>query len=199
MKHLEGPTQFVLMNLYAMGIGDSFPLTPTTMQFPNTVLGIMAAVFAFLLIRRMFDRRMACFTVIALVLPPWFAAVTRLTQYFNMLALLLNFSTTYFLVRLMAEPKSRIWHVMTPLALATYLFSSLDWPSYFLFVALFCMLSGNMVAVLRNRYNILIVIAFLILLAWDVLLYMKFGIEGLGHTRFLYPSQFRPRELQSLA
>ena len=47
MKHLEGPTQFVLMNLYCLGIQDAFPLTPATMQFPNTVLGIMAAAFAF--------------------------------------------------------------------------------------------------------------------------------------------------------
>ena len=39
---------------------------------------------------------------------------------------------------------------------------------------------------LRNRYNILIVMAFLVLLTWDVLLYIKFGTQGLEHTRFLY-------------
>lgn len=186
MKHLEGVTQFVLMSLYCMGIGDGFPLTPATMQFPNTVVGIVACVFTFLLIRRLIDSRTAYFTTIAFLLTPWIATVIRLSWYFNMLALLLQFSTAYFLTRLMNEPASRLWRIMVPVSLSVYLFSSLEWPSYFLFVALFCMLSGNLAQMVRNRYNVLLVTSFAALLAWDIALCVKFGMEGLINTRLLY-------------
>lgn len=186
MKHLEGPLQFAVMNLYCLAIRDAFPLTPATMQFPNTVLGFVAAIFAFLLLRRLFDARIAYFGTIAFALTPWLAFVLRLTQYFNTLALMFHFAAAYFLVRLMSEPKSHLFRLLVPISLAAYVFSSLDWPSYLFFFALLCIFSGNWLQVLRNPYKIILVIAFVVLLAWDALLYFKFGAQGLGHTRFLY-------------
>jgi hypothetical protein len=186
MKHLEGPAQFLLMNLYCMGIQDAFPLTPANMQFPNTVLGILTALFAFLLMRRLFNERTAYFTAIAFALTPWIAAVIRMTQYFNMLSMLFHFSTAYFLVGLMSEPKSRLWRIMAPLSLSVYLFSSLDWHSYLLFVAVFFIFSGKLFQILRNPYNIIVIVAIVPLLAWDALLYMKYGIAGLYRARSLY-------------
>jgi hypothetical protein len=187
MKHLEGPVQFVLMNSYCLLIRDTFPLTPTTMQFPNTVLAWATCLFAFLLIRRLFDLKLAYCTVTAFVLTPWIAQVIRLTQYFNMLSLLFHFSTAYFLLGLMMEPTSRFWRVMAPLSLAVYFWSSLDWPSYVLFLCLFCMFSRKWSEVVRNPYNALTIVALAPLLAWDILLYTKFGFHGLAYTRLLYP------------
>ena len=186
MKHLEGPLVFLLMNLYVMAIRDVFPLTPATMYFLNTVLGLIASVFAFLLMRRLFDQRMAYCTALAFVLTPWIGHVIRITVYFNALALALQFSTVYFLVRFAREPENRFWRVVAPLLIAGYFFTSLDWPSFFLFVGLFCFFSGNVRNVLGNPYNVFILAGFAAILIWDLLLFYKFGVPGLAYTRLLY-------------
>lgn len=186
MKHLEGPIQFLIMASYALGIGDAFPLTPATMQFPNTLLVLFAAAFAFLLIRRLFDLRMAYCTVLAFVLTPWIGHVTRVTWYFNSLALALQFSAVYLLVGFMSQPENRIWRVLFPFSLAAYLLSSLEWPSFFLFVGLFCIFNGHVRRIFLNPYNVVIVAALAVLLAWDTLVVLRFGTAGLAHTRLLY-------------
>lgn len=186
MKHLEGPTQFLIMNLYTLGIRDAFPLAPATMRFPNTLLVLIGSSFAFLLIRKLFDLRTAYCTVVAFVLTPWIGHVVRITWYFNALALALQFSTIYFLVRFVSDPENRFWRVLFPLAMAAYLFTSLDWPSFFLFVGIFCIFSGQVHRVLANPYNVLVILAFAVILLWDALLVVKFGAAGLGYTRLLY-------------
>ncbi|MEW6138678.1 MAG: hypothetical protein AB1733_10635 [Thermodesulfobacteriota bacterium] len=186
MKHIEGPLVFVLMNLYVMAIGDALALTPATMYFLNTLLVLIASAFAFSLMRRLFARRTAYCTVLAFVLTPWIGHVIRLTQYFNALALALQFSTVYFLVRFAREPENRFWRVVAPLSIAAYLFSSLDWPSFFLFLGLFWILSGQVRSVLRNPYNVFILAGFAVILIWDLLLFFKFGVAGLPYTRLLY-------------
>lgn len=194
MKHLEGPSHFLLLNLYSYCVGDIFALSPATMQFPNTLLSFCACVFGFLLGKRLFDERQGYCFAMAFVVAPWVALTLRLPWYFNYLSCLLHFSTVYFFARTIVDPKVRLYRVLAPLSLGLYLFTGLDWPSYGLFLFLFVALSGNLKRVLTNPYMIFAFAAGGVLLVWDALLGIKFGVAGLAYSRLAYPFVRASRE-----
>jgi len=187
MKHVEGPLQFLVLNIYFLMIGDMFPLNPVTMQFPNTLLALATCAFAYLAGSKLLNSRFGGCCAISFVLAPWFSTVLRLPEYFKTLSCLLHFSTFYFLASLALEPKSGLYRVLAPLSLTLYMFTGLDWPSYMLFLGIFLTLTWSWRTVLRNPFNVLPVLGGLVLLVWQVLLLFKFGIVGLGGSLVGYP------------
>lgn len=187
MQHVEGPLQYIFLNLYCWAVGDLFPLNPATMQLPNTFLAFMTCVLAFLIGKRFFSIRAGyCFTL-AFALSPWLALTIRMPVYFNMLSCALHFSTFYLFAALIERPDSKVNRICAPASLAAYIVTGLDWPSYLLCLLIFILLSGKVRMVMRNPANVLPAFAVALLLLWTAILYFRLGWEGLHYSRFVYP------------
>ncbi len=187
LGHVEGPLQFIILNAYCYGVGDIFPLNPATMQFPNTILTFLIAVFAFLLGRRLFSDRFAYCLVVAFALSPWLAFTLRVPWYFNTLSCLLHFTTFYFFTGFMMQPGSKFYRVAAPVSFSFYIWTGLDWPMYFLVLAFFLWRSGAWRSVLWNPFNILPLTAITFLIIWAAALYLKLGTGAFMFSRPIYP------------
>jgi hypothetical protein len=71
MGHTEGALQYLVLNFYCYLVGDWFPLSPSTMQFPNTVFATLTAIFGFMLGRRILSRSFGYGIALAFLLGPW--------------------------------------------------------------------------------------------------------------------------------
>ena len=153
LQHVEGPLQYIFINLYCLAVGDVFPLNPSTMQFPNTIFAFLASLFAFLICKKLFSLRMAFYCAAAFALFPWLAITIRVPWYFNTASCLLHFSTFYFFACFMKQPGSLFYKIAAPASLTLYLLTGLDWPTYIFCLLVFFFLSGSFRVVLRNPYN----------------------------------------------
>ncbi|MGO9116654.1 MAG: hypothetical protein ACLQPD_03485 [Desulfomonilaceae bacterium] len=187
LQHVEGPLQFIILNLYCLAIGDKFPLNPLTMQFPNTIFAFLTCLFAFLLCKKLFSIRMAFYCAAAFALFPWLAHTIRLSEYWNTLSCLFHFSTFYFFACFMKESDSSFYKIAAPTSLMLYMLIFLDWPMYIFCLFVFFFLSGRFRAVLRNPYNAIPAIVILFMIIWAVALTIKFGQGGLRTSRLVYP------------
>ncbi len=187
LQHVEGPLQYIIINLYSLAVGDIFPLNPSTMQFPNTIFAFLTALFAFLVCKKLFSVRMAFFCAAAFTLSPWLAVTIRVPWYLNTASCLLHFSTFYFFACLMKESNSLFYRIAAPTSLMLYVLTALDWPTYLFCLFVFFLLSGNFRTVLRNPYNVIPATVILFLLIWTVVLTVKFGEDGLRSSRLVYP------------
>jgi len=77
LVHVEGPVQYLLLNVYCFTIGNLVPLTPSTMQFPNTVFASVSTAFVFLICRQFFSPRTAFLCAAVLALGPWLGVTMR--------------------------------------------------------------------------------------------------------------------------
>jgi len=149
----EGPLQFLLLNLYSASVGDLFPLSPRTMQFPNTILAFLGAVAAFRLGRKLHSERLGVLFALSLALMPWLAITVRFPWVFNLLSVLLELTTLLCYLGFVLEPERRFYRYAAPLSLAAYLLTGVDWPSFLFAVALFLALTGRLRGALENRFN----------------------------------------------
>jgi hypothetical protein len=176
-----------VLNLYCLIAGNVFPLNPSTMQFPNTVIAICVCVFAYLAGFTLINPRFGYCCALSFASAPWLVTVLRMPEYYNLLSCLLHFGTLYFVIGLLREPRSGFYRVLTPLSLMLYLFTGLDWPSYLLFLAIFVTLTRSWTIVLKNAFNVLPLLGALLLLLWQILLLLKFGADGLSGSLVGYP------------
>jgi len=186
-RHHEGLIQFVILNFYCFFVGDAWPLNPATMQLPNTALALFAAVFCFLVARKIMSTRFAYCSVAVFVLGPWLAYTIRLPWYFDTLSSLLHFSTFYFLAGFLIDPESTFFRVAAPASFSLYLLTSLDWPSFVPCLIVFVILSGQLSNTLKNPFNFLPVFVIGLLIFWQVFLYFKIGESTVGFSRAVYP------------
>ena len=186
-SHHEGSIQFLLLNLYCFLVGDSWPLNPSTMQLPNTVLAVFAAVFCFLIAKKLLGIRFAYCSAAVFVLGPWLAFTIRLPWYFDTLSCLLHFSTMYFFVSLMYDPQSGFYRVAAPISLSLYLLTGLDWPCFIPCLLFFVLVSRQTAGFAKNPYFLLPVLTVLVLGVWQVIVYLKLGKPTLGYSRLIYP------------
>lgn len=185
--HVEGALQFAVLNVYSHAVGDLVPLTPATMQFPNTVFAFLAAVVAFLFGRKLISTRYAYCCALAFALGPWLGETLRQPWYFNTMSCLLHFSIFLSFVGMMKESDAGLFRVTGPLCLAAYLLTALDWPSFLFSLGLFFLLSGRLKQVVLNRYNVVPLAVGLGQLAWPLLLYLTGRNHHLHETMLLYP------------
>lgn len=185
--HVEGPLQYILLNLYCCLVGDLLPLNPSTMQIPNTIFAFMAAIFCWVVGRRMSSARLAYCSVTALVMGPWLAYTIRLPWYFNTLSCLLHFSTMCWFASFMTCPNSRFYRVAAPASLALYLMIGLDWPCFVLCLILFVLLSRQLDHFTDNPYDILPVLTVAVVVIWSSVYVMKFGAAAFLRTPLIYP------------
>ncbi|MFZ5866845.1 MAG: hypothetical protein ACOYXY_13260 [Thermodesulfobacteriota bacterium] len=185
--HMEGPLQFMLLNAWAYAVGDILPLSPATMQFPNTLFTFAASVFAYLIGARLYSARFGYMCALLFVLSPWWGETIRVPWVFNTVSTLLHFAIFYFMMSYLLQPESRLYRAAAPACLALYLLTALDWPSFLFALALFVIVSGRFGAVLRNPYNIIPLLIGLIQIAWPIWLFLS-GRKDVAHTTvLLYP------------
>ncbi len=187
MLHIEGPLQFLLLNAYCYAIGNLLPLNPSTLQFPNTVFAFLATVFAFLLGTKLVSRRLGYCCALAYACNPWLGETMRQPWVFNTLSCLLHFSIFYCFVRLCENTESRFYRIAAPAALAAYLFTGMDWPSFLFALVLFLATCGRLRLMLRNPYNLLIAAAAIVQIAWPLALALTGRGRWLNGTMLLYP------------
>lgn len=187
MLHIEGPIQFVLLNAYAHVIGNLVPLAPATMALPNTFFALAAALFAYLLGRKICSEQLGYWCALAFALGPWLGETLRQPWYFNTLSCFLHFSVLYCFLSLALEPESRRYRVASPACLTAYLLTGLDWPSFLFGLGLFVLLSGRFGTLLRNPYNVLPMAAVGIQVAWPIILAVTGRERFLPETMLLYP------------
>jgi hypothetical protein len=187
LQHVEGPLQYIVLNLYCLAIWDKFPLNPSTMQFPNAIFAFLTSLFAFLMCKKLFSLRMAFYCAAAFALFPWLAHTIRLSEYWNTLSCMLHFTTFYFFACFMKEPDSLFYKIAAPTSLMLYMLVFMDWPMYSFCLLVFFFLSGSFRAMLRNPYNAIPAIVILFMIIWTVVLTIKFGEEGLRSSRLVYP------------
>jgi hypothetical protein len=187
MLHFEGPLQFLLLNAYSYLVGDILPLDPLTMQLPNTLLVFATLIVAYFLGKHVVSDRFGYLCALAFALSPWLGETIRVPWYFNTLSCLLHFAVFLFFFLLLRDPRKTLPRVAAPACLALYLFTGMDWPSFLFSLGLFLLLSGRLIAVARNPYNLLPLAAVLAQLLWPLALWAT----GRGHlvkgTMVLYP------------
>jgi hypothetical protein len=187
MLHIEGPLQFLVLNSYCYSVGDLLPLNPSTMQFPNTVFAFLATVLAYLLGVKLFSRRFGYCCALAFVLSPWLVETIRQPWYFNTLSCLLHFSVIYCFASLIEDNDSRFFRIAAPTALAAYLLTGMDWPTFLFSVGLFLVTCGRLKVILRNPYNLLVLAAGIVQAAWPIVLLFSGRERFLSGTMLLYP------------
>lgn len=185
--HVEGALQFAVLNAYSYAVGDFVPLTPSTMQFPNTVFAFFAAIVAFLFGRRLISERYAYCCALVFALGPWLGETLRQPWYFNTMSCLLHFSIFLSFVEMMRDPAVRFFRITGPVCLAAYLLTALDWPSFLFSLGLFFLLSGRLKQLILNPYNVVPLAVGLGQLIWPLLLYLMNGTRHLHETMLLYP------------
>lgn len=192
LGHIEGPLQFLFLNAYYHAIGDLFPLDPVTTQVPNTVAAALAVLLAYRLGRLVHGERAGLLTALVLGLMPWLAVTIRLPWVFVTFSTLLELATIHAYVRL-AEGDDPRWRAVAPAALAAYLTTGLDWPSFGAVLVLFLARAGALASAARNRWNLLPAAVMAVYLLWTTSLwtYGRFVEPAHAHlyreTMLLYP------------
>jgi|GEM_PF-2032612 len=185
--HMEGPLQFMLINAWAYAVGDILPLSPATMQFPNTLFTFVASIFAYLIGARLYSARFGYLCALIFALSPWWGETIRVPWVFNTVSTLLHFAIFYILVSFLLYPERRLYRAAAPACVALYFLTALDWPSFLFTLAVFVILSGRSGAILGNPYNALPLSIALIQIAWPIWLFLS-GRQHVAHTTtLLYP------------
>jgi hypothetical protein len=193
LGHVEGPLQFLFLNAYYHAIGDLFPLDPATTQLPNTVLALACAGFIWLAGRELGGERAGALGAAVFLLMPWLAVTIRFPWIFVTLSCLLEQATLYSYLRLVRKPGSPRYRRLAPTALALYLGTGLDWPSFLFVLGLFLVLSGGLGPALRNRWNFLPGTVIVTYAAWTAVLFFYGRYYNPAHdhlyrqTLLLYP------------
>ncbi len=187
MLHIEGPLQFLLINAYCYSVGELLPLNPSIMQIPNVVFALLSAVMAYLLGTRLLSPRLGYCCALTFAFGPWLGETLRQPWYFNTLSCLLHFSVFYSFLRLSEIPESRLFRICAAGGLAAYVFTGMDWPSFLFSLGVFLVLCGRLRAILKNPYNVLVLAAVAIQVAWPVALFLTGRGAYLNGTILLYP------------
>ncbi len=185
--HVEGALQFAVLNVYSYAVGNLVPLTPRTMQFPNTIFAFLAAIVAFLFGRRLISERYAYCCALVFALGPWLGETLRQPWYFNTMSCLLHFSIFLSFVGMMRDPNARLFRIAGPVCVAAYLLTALDWPSFLFSLGLYFLLSGRLKQIVLNPYNLVPLFVGLGQLVWPLLLYLTDRTRHLHETMLLYP------------
>jgi hypothetical protein len=179
--HIEGPLQYLLLNLYCYTIGNFLPLTPVTLQAPNTVFAYVSVIFIFLIGRRISDTRTAFLCAAVFALGPWLGITMRKSWYFNTMSCLLQASTLYFFIRYLTDPEERFYRIAAPVSLALYILTGMDWPSFIPCLTLFLVLAysrskGGLRSCLAwNKLNMLPALAGMLLVVTSVVMAVNNG------------------------
>jgi hypothetical protein len=187
MLHIEGPLQFLVINAYCYAVGELVPLNPSIIQIPNTVFALLAALMAYLLGTRLLSPRFGYCGALIFALGPWLGETLRQPWYFNTLSCFLHFSVFYSFLRLAETPESRLFRGCAAGSLAAYLFTGMDWPSFLFSLGVFLVLCGRLRQILRNPYNVLVLAAVTIQIAWPAALFLTGRAHYLNGTILLYP------------
>jgi hypothetical protein len=187
MLHVEGPLQFVLINVYAYIIGDLAPLNPGIVQIPNTIFAVLAAIVAYLLGARLVSPRLGYCCALTFALGPWLGESLRQPWYFNTVSCFLHFSIFYCFLRLLDDPDDRVFSFLAPASLSAYLLTGMDWPSFLFSLGLFLVTCGRLRAIVKNPYNALVLITVVAQVSWPVALYVTGRERFLPGTILLYP------------
>lgn len=187
MLHYEGPLQYVFLNAYCYAVGDLFALNPSTMQFPNTLLSVVAMVYAFLLGKRLLGVRFGYCVALAFGLAAWLGDTIRVPWYFNTLSCLLHFSTFYYFVGFAQEPGSTTYKIAAPVSLAAYMLTGMDWPAFFFSFGLFVVFGGRLRLIALNPFNVVPAMAALLQVSWPLYLFLKGRTDLIPGTMLLYP------------
>src|SRR5262249_12895098 len=150
----EGPLQWIVLNVYATIVGPFAPLSPRTMQVPNTILVWCAGLLAWRLGAHLVSGHAGRFAALSLALMPWLALTMRRPWVFNLLSVTTELATFYPFVRFAEAPTRPRYRAAAPLMLALYVLTGVDWPSFMLVLAVFLVLAGRWREALWNRYNI---------------------------------------------
>ncbi len=191
--HVEGPLQYFLLNAYCYLAGDALPLTPATMQIPNTVFSIISIVFIWLIGLRIASPRTALLSVAAFALGPWLAVTIRQPWYFNTLSIMLQCATMYYALRCFLDPGDRLVKPATAVSLALYILTGMDWPSFFLALFTFIYLSSTRseapmgVFFRRSKYGLAPLACAGVIMVISVYWWLKYGMAGLAWSRIGYP------------
>jgi hypothetical protein len=171
MNHIEGPLQFVLLNVYYHLVGNRLPLNPSTTQVPNTVLALGVGATLYALGRRVDGARAGTLMALSFLLMPWIGMTIRVPWVFNMLSCLLEASTLLAYAALVVDPERRVYRVVAATSLALYFLTGLDWPLFIPILALFLVLNRRLLDAIRNPYNALPLIVVLAHGVWAVALW----------------------------
>ena len=186
LRHVEGPLQFMLMNLYSYTVGNFLPLNPRTLTFPNILIVMLSAVFAFLIGKTLVGRKFGYLFALSFVLSAWIGAAIRMPWIVFTISCLLELITLYCFLILFTKPEQKVFRILAPLSLVIYLMTALDWPSFLFCLFLFIILSKKGKTFLKNPYNLFPLAVFLGFIAWTVFLYL-YSLKGgyyQGHTAY---------------
>ncbi len=156
ISHIEGPLQLLFLNVYAYTVGLVLPLSPSVMQFPNTIFIFLTSIILSLIGQRLAKPGSGFLFAVCLVLSPWVAICLRLPWYFNTLSVLLQALTLYFLIHYLDDNPPGVSKLLAPLSLALYMTTGLDWPIFFSFLGIFFILAEteHKKKILFNIYNV---------------------------------------------
>ena len=189
LNHVEGPLQFFVLNFYENTIGYFLPLTPSVMQFPNTIFIFLTSVILFFIGCKLDQPKTGYISTLCFILSPWVVVCQRLPWYFNTLEVLLQTSTIYYYYRYLDDNSPGSSKVMAPISLALYMTTGLDWPIFFTFLAIFFGLAGpeHWKRLLRNKYNVFPMIMVVYHCMVPLVLYYSAGWTYAQNTMLFYP------------
>lgn len=150
--HNEGPLQYVLLNVYSFLASGVAPLSPSTLQLPNTVFAIITAIIAYMLGKELVSSRAGLYCAAVFASAPWLAFTIRVPWYFNTLSCMLQMQTVYSYLAFVKNSQSR-HRIIAPIALSVYLLTGLDWPIFAIALVTFVVLCGRVKTILFNPYN----------------------------------------------
>jgi hypothetical protein len=191
--HVEGPLQFLLLNAYCFTVGALLPLTPATMQFPNTIFAAVSVGFVFLIVRQFFSARTAFLCATIFALGPWLGITIRKAWYFNTLSCMLHGSTLYFFIRHISAPQEKFYKIAAPISLGLYIMTGLDWPCFLPSLALFLFLSFSRSGeslkpyLKRNAGYLVPVLSASVFIAASIIMTLRHGTLGFNWSRLGHP------------
>ena len=187
LAHIEGPLQFLLLNLYYAIAGQFSPLSPAMAALPNVAFGLIALYCALRLGGELFQRGEAIAIGLILLSQPWLFQVARMPWFFNTMTSALEFAIILVLARFMLRP-DRLWvRIALPALGALYLLGSLSWPAFGAFLVFWVVLSGKLRSVLSNPF---LVLPGLVIVVWGLQIgrMVHYGnLEGLRYILPTYP------------
>lgn len=190
MCHHQGPMQFLFLNFYYFLIGDILPLTPTTTQIPHALLTFLCAILFFTIGRKIHSERFGVLCVLFFLLPPWLPMASRRPWIFEFFSCFFELSVFAVYIHFLETPNLHkgFYRTFPPLLLALYLTGGLDWPAFFLALALFLWLNKSLRSAVMNPYQ---AIPAGMILAYAVTFLAKFSLNFPGCDRniLLYPFQ----------
>lgn len=155
LLHLEGPGQWLALNLWTHAVGDLWPLEPTTTYFPQALFALGASVYAYLIGRRLHSPKLGMLMVLLIALAPWMAISMRRASLFMTMSCCFQAATFHYFLGFVQEPGRRVFRIGAPVALLLYLGSGLDWPAFLLVLLVFLLVSRGWRATLANPWMLL--------------------------------------------